>query len=76
MKVFNGRIYNYHGTAVRAICKADNGMRVVQSAEKLNGFAHDADLANADKATVNAYVDKVRSLRLVKHKWITDVYNY
>ena len=66
MKVFNGRIYNYHSTAVRAICKADNGMRVVQTAEKFNGFAHDADLANADKVTVNAYVDKFRSLRLVK----------
>ncbi|MGA1173858.1 MAG: hypothetical protein ACO3VC_09450 [Ilumatobacteraceae bacterium] len=66
MDITNGRIYKCRGDIVRAIVKADNGMRVIQTASKLNGFAHDAELIRATKDEVNAFVDKVRELRLVK----------
>jgi hypothetical protein len=66
MNITNGRIYKCRGDIVRAIVKADNGMRVVQTASKLNGFAHDAELIHATKDEVCAFVDKVRGLRLVK----------
>ena len=63
MKVINGRIYKFKGAMVRAIVKTDNGMRVVQTAQKLNGFAHDHELERASKNEVNEYVQTVRDLR-------------
>lgn len=48
---------------VRALVKTDNGMRVVQTAQKLNGFAHDHDLQRVSKNEVNEYVQVVRDLR-------------
>jgi|TARA_B110000240_G_C13276955_1_gene358354 hypothetical protein len=66
MKIRNGSIYNYHGETVRTIMRTDNGLRLVQSASKLNGFARDADLEKADKKLVQNYIDKVRDLRRVK----------
>jgi len=65
MKVFNGRIYKYRGDIVRAIVKTENGMRIVQTATKLNGFAHDEDLRAATKDDVKFFVDKVRALRVI-----------
>lgn len=67
MKIRNGSIYNYKGDTVRTIMRTDNGMRLVQSATKLNGFARDADLEKADRKAVQNYIDKVRKLRRVKH---------
>lgn len=66
MKIRNGSIYNYHGVTVRTVCRTDNGLRLVQSASKMNGFAHDADLIKADRKEVRNYIDKVRELR-AKH---------
>ena len=66
MNITNGRIYKYQGDIVRAIVKTENGMRVIQTATKLNGFAHDEDLRAATKDDVKFFVDKVRELRLVK----------
>jgi hypothetical protein len=63
MKVINGRIYKFKGAMVRALVKTDNGMRVVQTAQKLNGFAHDHDLQRVSKNEVNEYVQVVRDLR-------------
>ena len=48
---------------VRALVKTDNGMRVVQTAQKLNGFAHDHELEHVSKNEVNEYVQTVRDLR-------------
>jgi predicted nucleic acid-binding protein len=58
MKVYNGRIYKFKGAMVRALVKTDNGMRVVQTAQKLNGFAHDHELEHVSKKEVNEYVRK------------------
>ena len=63
MKVINGRIYKFKGAMVRALVKTDNGMRVVQTAQKLNGFAHDHELVRVSKNEVNEYVQTVRDLR-------------
>jgi hypothetical protein len=63
MKVINGRIYKFKGAMVRALVKTDNGMRVVQTAQKLNGFAHDHELERVSKNEVNEYVQTVRDLR-------------
>ena len=65
MDITNGRIYKCRGDIVRAIVKADNGMRVIQTASKLNGFAHDEDLRAATKDDVKFFVDKVRALRVI-----------
>lgn len=62
MKIQNGRIYKFHGVAVRSIMKTQNGLRIVQTAEKLNGFAHEHELEWASGEEVKKYVDKVRSL--------------
>lgn len=67
MKIRNGSIYNYHGETVRTIMRTDNGLRLVQSATKMNGFARDAELEKADHKAVQNYIDKVRKLRRVKH---------
>ena len=48
---------------VRALVKTDNGMRVVQTAQKLNGFAHDHELERVSKKEVNEYVQTIRDLR-------------
>ena len=63
MKVINGRIYEFKGAMVRALVKTDNGMRVVQTAQKLNGFAHDHELKHVSKNEVNEYVQTIRDLR-------------
>lgn len=63
MKVTNGRIYMFKGAIVRALVKTHNGMRVVQTAQKLNGFAHDHELDYVCKDDVNEYVETVRELR-------------
>ena len=63
VKVTNGRIYKFKGAMVRALVKTDNGMRVVQTAQKLNGFAHDHELERVSKKEVNEYVQTVRDLR-------------
>tara|TARA_B100002051_G_C16500316_1_gene517509 strand:+ start:112 stop:342 length:231 start_codon:yes stop_codon:yes gene_type:complete len=63
MKVYNGRIYKFKGAMVRALVKTDNGMRVVQTAQKLNGFAHDHELERVSKNEVNEYVQTIRDLR-------------
>jgi len=67
MKIRNGSIYSYHGVTVRTIMRTDNGLRLVQSATKMNGFAQEADLKKADRKAVRSYIDKVRELRRVKN---------
>jgi hypothetical protein len=47
--------------------RTDNGLRLVQSATKMNGFAQEADLKKADRKAVRSYIDKVRELRRVKN---------
>ena len=59
MKIKNGPIYKYYGTTVRAITLASNGMRVVQTAEMLNGFARDEDLEIAKTDEVDSYLNRV-----------------
>jgi hypothetical protein len=53
----------FKGAMVRALVKTHNGMRVVQTAQKLNGFAHDHELDHVCKDDVNEYVQTVRELR-------------
>jgi|DEB0MinimDraft_3_1074331.scaffolds.fasta_scaffold70009_2 hypothetical protein len=63
MKVYNGRIYKLNGRTVRAIVKTQNGMRVVQTSDKLNGFVKDNSLEFASKDEVTAHIEQVRALR-------------